>query len=109
MFDFSKYSAELKYYDSKKNSCWSNENETGNEAIKEFVRLKPKVYSFLVDNSSEHKRVKNVSENIVATISHCEYKDILLNKTCFRHLMNRIQSKDCRIGTDEINNLFVLL
>ena len=32
-----------------------------------------------------------------------EYKDVLLNNKCLRHSMNRIQSKDRRIGTYEIN------
>ena len=34
-----------------------------------------------------------------------EYKDVLLNKKCLRHSVNRIQSKDHRIGTDEINKI----
>ena len=32
-------------------------DETAGVAIKEFVELKPKMYSFLVDDNSEHKRV----------------------------------------------------
>ena len=74
-------------------------------AIKEFVGLKPKMYSFLVDDSSEHKKAKGVNKNVVAIISHSEYKDVLLNKKCLRHSMNRIQSKDHRIGTYEINKI----
>ena len=31
--------------------------------------------------------------------SRSEYKYVLLNKKCIRHLLNRIQSKDHRIGT----------
>ena len=31
---------------------------------------------------------------------------VLLNKNCLRHLMIRIQSKDHRIGTYEINKIF---
>ena len=34
-----------------------------------------------------------------------EYTDVLLNKKCLRHLMNRIQSKSHRIGTYEINKI----
>ena len=68
-------------------------DETAGVAIKEFVGLKPKMYSFLVDDSSEHKKAKGVNKNIVATISHNDYKDVLLNKECLRHLKNRIQSK----------------
>ena len=44
-----------------------------------------------------------MNKNIVATISHNEYKDNLLNKKCLRHSINRIQSKDHRIGTYESN------
>ena len=51
-------------------------DETGGVAIEEFVRLKSKMYSFLVENS-EHKKAKGVNRNVVATISHNEYKDLL--------------------------------
>ena len=81
-------------------------DETGGVTIKEFVGLKPKMYSFLVDDSNEHKKTKGMNKNVVATISHNEYKDVLLNNKCLRHSMNRIQSKDHRIGTYEINKIF---
>ena len=48
-----------------------------------------------------------MNRNIIAAISHNEYKDVLLNKICLRHSMNRIQSKDHNIGTYEINKIFV--
>ena len=32
-----------------------------------------------------------------------EYKDVFLNNKCIRHSVNRIQSKDRRTGTYEIN------
>ena len=51
------------------------------------------------------KKENGFKRNAVTAISHNEYKDILLNKKCLRHLMNRIQSKDHRIGTYEINNI----
>ena len=69
-------------------------DETSGVAIKEFVSLKPKMYSFLVEDSSEHKKAKGVNRNVAATISHNEYKDVLLNKKCLRHSINTIQSKD---------------
>ena len=46
--------------------------ETDNVAIKKFVRLKPKIYSFLVEDSSEHEKPKGMNKNIVAAISHDE-------------------------------------
>ena len=40
-------------------------DETGSVAIKQFVELKPKMYSFLVDDGSEHKKAKDVNKNVV--------------------------------------------
>ena len=40
-----------------------------------FVGLKPKMYSYLVDNNREHKKAKGANRNAVATISHKEYKE----------------------------------
>ena len=52
MFDFSNYSAKWKYYDdSNKLAVGKMKDETADVAIKEFVGLKPKMYSFLVDDS----------------------------------------------------------
>ena len=57
MFDFSNYSAKPKYYhDSDKLMVSKMENETGGVTIKKFIGLKPKIYSLLVANSSEHKK-----------------------------------------------------
>ena len=72
-------------------------DETGRVAIEEFVRLKPKMYSFLVDNN-EHKKAKGVNKNVAETISHNEYQDVLLHKKCVTHWMNRIRSKNLKIG-----------
>ena len=78
MFDFSNYSAKSKYYDdSSKLIVGKMIDETGNVAIEEFVGLKPKMYSFLVEDSSEHKRGKEVNKNVFTTISYSEYRDDL--------------------------------
>ena len=100
MFDFSNYSSKLKYYDnSNKLGIGKMKDETAGVAVEEFVRLKPKMYSYLFDDNSEHKKAKGVNRNVVATTSHNKYKDVLLNKECLRHSTNRIQSKDHKIGT----------
>ena len=87
MFDFSNYS-KSKYYVSKKSAVGKMKDETGGVASREFVGLKPKMHSFLLDGSSEHKNAKGANQNVVATIRHSEYKDVLLNKKCLRHSMN---------------------
>ena len=73
--------------------------------IEKFMGLKPKMYSYLVDDNSKHEKAKGVNRNVIATISHNKYKDILLNEKCLRHSMNRIQSKNHKIGTYEINKI----
>ena len=81
-------------------------HETGGVANEKFAGLKPKMYSFLVDNS-EHKKPKGVNKNIVATISCNKYRDVLLNNNCIRHSVNRIQNKDHTIGAYEINKIIL--
>ena len=54
-------------------------DETGCFAMEEFLGLKSKMYSFLVDDSSEHEKAKGVNKNVVATITHGECKYVLLN------------------------------
>ena len=63
------------------------------------------MYSFLVDGDSEHKKAKDANKNVVATISHNEYKNVLLNNKSLRHSTNRIKCKDHRTGTYEINKI----
>ena len=106
MFDFSNYLTKSKYHDdSNKLVIGKIKDETAGVAIEEFVGLKSKVYSYLVDDNSKHKRARSVNRNVVATISHNEYKDVLLNKKCLRHSVSRIQSKDHKTGTYEISKI----
>ena len=102
MFDFINCSTESKYYNNlKKLVIGKMKDETAGIVIKEFVGLKPKIYAFLVENS-EHKKAKGVNRNVVVTICHNEYKNILLNNKFIRHSMNRIQSKDLYCFDDKI-------
>ena len=60
-------------------------HETSDVVIEEVVGLKPEIYSFLVDDNSEHKKANDVNKNVVVTIGHSEYKNVLLNNKCLRH------------------------
>ena len=104
MLDLRNYSTKSKYDNSNILVVGKMKNETAGVVIKEFVALKPKMYS-LVDDNIDHKKEKGVSKNIVATISHNEYRDVLLDKKCLRPSMNYIQSKDHRRRTYEISKV----
>ena len=61
MLDFSGYSTKRKYYDnSNKLVVGKMKDETAGVAMEEFVGLKPKMYSYLVDG--EHDKVKGVNK-----------------------------------------------
>ena len=56
MFDFSNYSNKSSYYDgSNKLVVGKMTDETAGFGIKEFVESKTKMYSFLIDDNSDHK------------------------------------------------------
>ena len=67
------------------------------------------MYSFLVDNNSEHKKANGVNKNGAEEIIHTEYKDALFNPTCLRHSRNRTQSKYHRLGTYKISKIYLSL
>ena len=99
------FSSNEDLFDSNKLVIGKMKDETGGVAIEEFGGLKPKMYLFLVGDNSEHKKTKDENKNVVATISHNEYKDHLLNNKRIRRSKNRNRSKDHRIGTYEINKI----
>ena len=75
-------------------------HETAGVTTEEFFGMKPKMYSILVEDNSEHTKAKVM--NVVA-ISHKEYKDVQLNNNFSRHSMNKIQSENHKKRTYEIN------
>ena len=63
MFDFSNYLTKSKYYDnSSKLVVGKMKDETAGVAINECFGLKPNIYSYLVDDNSEHKNAKRLNE-----------------------------------------------
>ena len=73
-------------------------DETAGVAVEEFSGLNTKMHSYLVNIFvfSKHKKEKDANKNAVATKSHNEYIDVLLNKKCLRHSMITVQRKDRR-------------
>ena len=55
-------------------------DEAAGARTEEFVRLMQKMYLYLVDDNSEHKKAKGGNKNVAETKNHNEYKDVMLNK-----------------------------
>ena len=45
-------------------------DKTRGDLIEEFVRLKAKIYSFLVDNKIEHKKAKGEDQLLVIRVNY---------------------------------------
>lgn len=91
IFDFSNFSFTSKYYDDlNKYVVGKMKDKTGGIANEEIVELKPKIYSFLIDNVVSIKKAKGVNKSVVARINHSEYNNVLLNNKSLSHSMNRI-------------------
>ena len=104
MFGFSNHSAKSKYYDVlNKLVVGKIKDKTGGFAIKEFAGLKPTMYSFLVDDTSEHK--KGYEKKCCSNNNSKWMQRRFVKNKCLRHSMNRIQSKNHIIGTYEINKI----
>ena len=78
---FSNYLVKSKYYDdSNKLVVDKMKDETDDVCIwtgNEFVGLKSKIYSLLVDDTTEHKKAKGMNKSVVTTMIHDENKDVL--------------------------------
>ena len=85
MFDFSNYSRKSKHYnDSNKLLVDKLKDQKRGVTIKELARLKPKIYSFLVNNNNGPDKANDVNKISVARISHSKYKVYLLNMRYLR-------------------------
>ena len=94
IFDFSNYFdfSKSKYYDdSNKFVADKMRDETVGVTNDEFAALKPNMYPFLVNDISEHEKAKGVNKMLLQ-------QKVMIQ----RCLMNRMRSKNHRIGAYKI-------
>ena len=102
LFDVSNYSKDSKFFDkANKKVIGKIKNESEGKIIGEFAKLK--VYSMKNIDGKESNTTKGV--NIAPEFN--EFKDTLFNKKIIRHKMRRIQGKNHKMGTYEINKIFL--
>ena len=71
--------------------------------IDEFTGLKSKMYSIRKIDGSETSTAKGV--NIATEFN--DFKDVLFNKNIIKHKIKRIQAKKHKIGSYEIDKIFL--
>ena len=80
-------------------------DEAGGKEITEFVGLRPKLYSFKMDNE-EKKTCKGMSKNVVKNrITHEDYKDCLLTGNKHIRVMTILRSDKHEMFTQDINKI----
>ena len=80
-------------------------NELGGEIMKEFVSLRPKMYSYRVGNS-EPKKCKGIKKWVVKkTISFDDYKACLFSGKWSHRSQLLFRSRKHEVKTSEVNKL----
>ena len=104
LFDLSNYSKDSKFFDLTNNKVISKMKDVSEGKINDdFVGLKSKMYFMKSIDGKESNTVKGVN---IATEFY-EFKYTLLNKKVVSHKMKRIQSKNYKIGTYQINKILL--
>ena len=107
MFDNSDYPKSSKYHDTTNEKVIGKfKDEACGIPIDEFIGLKSKMYSYIMENEKGSNAAKGIKKNIIEnSIRHKDYKDTLFNERQMRHKMNTIRSKMHEIGSYEINKI----
>ena len=96
LFDNSDYPENSEFYfKENKKVIGKFKDEAAGVAIRSFVGLKSKMYSYLKDNDQNNKTAKGVKKNVIRKdITHQDYLDVLHESKILHHLMKTIRS-DC--------------
>ena len=81
-------------------------DEVAGKNIKEFVGLRAKLYSFIIEDGEENKKCKGVKKQVVKkSITHEDYKTCLLTGKETLRKQNILRSYDHEIYGEEINKI----
>ena len=81
-------------------------DEAGGKTIKEFVGLRAKLHSFIMDNGEENKKCKGVKKQVVeSSISHEDYKTCLTTGKEQLRKQNILRSYDHEVYTEVVNKI----
>ena len=81
-------------------------DEAAGKIIKEFVGLRAKLYSFIMEDGKENKRCKGVKTQVVKnSITHEDYKTCLKTGKEQLRKQNIIRSYEHEVYTEEVNKI----
>ena len=104
LLDFINYSKDSKFFDeTNKKVIGKVKDEFVRVIVIEFVGLKSKMFSMKKIDGKECNTAKGVS----IAIEFDEFKDVLFNEKIIRHKIKIIHSKKHKLGTHEIDKIFL--
>ena len=73
----------------------------------DFVALRPKTYSYLIDNdNSDKKKLKEQKKSVIKRVLNFnDYKNCLLNSEIILKSQERFKSEALNVYTEEINKI----
>ena len=81
-------------------------DEAAGKIIKEFVGLRAKLYSYIMDEGKEHKKCKGIKKQVVTTsIKHEDYKTCLTTGKEQLRKQNILRSYEHEVYTEEVNKV----
>ena len=81
-------------------------DEAKGKIIKEFVGLRAKLYSYIMEEGKENKKCKGVKKQVVEeNITHEDYKTCLLTGKEILRKQNILRSYDHEVYTEEVNKI----
>ena len=81
-------------------------DELGGKIVTEFVGLRPKTYSYLIDDDSEYKKAKGTKKCVIKQIlKFNDYTNCLLNNEIVLKSQQRFKSEAHNVYTEEINKI----
>ena len=81
-------------------------NELGRKIMTEFIALRPKTYSYLMDNGWSDKKPKGTKKCVIKRrLKFNDYKDCLLNNEIILKSQQRFKSERHDVYIEEINKI----
>ena len=79
-------------------------NELGGKIMTEFAALRPKTYSYLMDDCDSDKKAKGTKKRVIKKILKSkDYKDCLLNNEIILKSQQTFKSEAHNVYTEEVN------
>ena len=80
--------------------------ELGGKIMTKFVALRPKTYSYLMDNGNSDKKAKRTKKCVIKRIlKFNDYKNCSLNNKIILKSQQRFKSEGHNVYTEEINKI----